>query len=223
MARCLALQGSSGWLGRLTASLTMAMSFCLGACQPFLLPAAPRPSGNQSNDLAGVTIAAAPARRLLVTRDESQSGSRVLAIWIRVENTEREILTFNPDDVLLRFADGSASYTLDRDRSNALIERVVVAPTDEAAAEYPDLWTRTRQPSLKQQLNDGLLTQRPLGSEAVEGYILFDTKQRAASIDGASLQILLIRSDGTALRPLYHFAGAARSAARIEQPQTGTR
>jgi hypothetical protein len=190
--------------------LAVALIGILAGCGLLFPSAAAEKSASQPNDLAAnVTVAAQPARRLLVTREENQSHSRLLAVWLRIENTANEALTFNPDEVTLTFADGSAGYTLDRERANVLIERLNVAPTDEAAADYPDMWTQTRQLGLKQQLSDALLTERSLGAEAVEGYILFDTRQPAAPLDGAVLHVLLSRSDGTPLRQLYHFVSAA--------------
>jgi hypothetical protein len=200
------------------AVLAAAMLASLTGCSWLLPPPAPLPTPTAATVASGgVNIAAAPARRLLVTRDENQGRSRLLAVWIRLENTAGDELTFNPDEVVLAFADGSAANTLDRERSNLLIDRLEVAPTDEAVADYPDLWSRVHQSGLKQQLRDGLLTAQSLGAEAVEGYVLVDTKQGAAPLEGAVLRIPLMRSDGTPLRPVYNFTSAAPAAAALSQ------
>lgn len=146
----------------------------------------------------------------------------MLVVWLRLDNTTSETLAFNPDEVTLTFADGMASNTLDRARADLLIQRFEVAPTDEAAADYPALWALTlrpgQQPALKRQLSDGLLTQRQIGTESVEGYIVFDTRQRAASLEGAALQIPVVRSsDAMTLKQSYRFTSAPPAAARVEQ------
>ena len=187
-------------------------------CTSIFPAAAPLPTPTAATvSSGGVNVAAAPARRLLVTRDENQARSRLLAVWIRLENTAGDELTFNPDEVVLAFADGSAGNTLDRERSSLLIDRLQVAPTDEAVADYPDLWSQVHQSGLKQQLRDGLLTARSLGAEAVEGYVLVDTKQGAAPIEGAVLRIPLMRSDGTPLQPVYNFTSAAPASAALSK------
>lgn len=194
---------------------------CLAGCQLTAGPVS-SPSANGANNLAaGVTVVAAPARRLLVTAGEDQNGSRLLALWVRIENTGNEPLAFNPENVVLTFADRSATVPFDRERANLLIERLDVAPTEEAAAEYVDEWALARragqQPILKRQLRDDLLAERLLGTEVVEGYLLFDTKQRTSSLDGALLEILLVRdSDQTMQRQVYHFANAPPPAAQTE-------
>lgn len=206
MVVCWLLQGERAWL---RAALGVMLIAGLSGCPLTPAPVPAAPTAQQAVDAAtGVTVAAAPARRLLVTRDENQSRSRVLAIWLRIENPAGTVLSFDPDHVTLSFADGSAGSTLDRDRSSVLIDRVSVGPTDEAAADYPDLWNDANQSGLKQQLRDGLLTARELGSEPLEGYIVFDTKQPAAPIDGAVLQIMLVRGDGAVERVIYNFTSA---------------
>lgn len=197
-----------------------ALLLCLTGC-PFTLPAHKQPP--RATDESGtVKLAAASARRLLVTRDESQSRSRLVAVWLQIENAGSDPLAFDPDNVTLTFADGTSGVTLDRARADVLIDRLEVAPTDEAVADFPDEWTQARrtfmQPSLKRQLKDGLLSERSLSTEVMEGYLLFDSRQRAASFDGAVLQIVLLReSDGAQLRQLYRFASSQAQSAPAAQ------
>jgi hypothetical protein len=170
------------------------------------------PATDPWQDLApSISVAAQPARRLLVTTDDNQSSSRVLALWLRVENGNGETVAFSPDNVALVFADGTVGTALDRARANALIERLDIAPTDEAVADYPDLWAlagrASQQPNLKRQLSDGLLEERLFAAGTVEGYVVFDTKRSTSSLDGASLRVTLVRdSDRAELRQLYRFA-----------------
>ena len=222
MVRRSIFPGACRWRTRLTAVPATALMVCLAGC-PLTSASNTGPPADPWQELAtSVTVAAEPARRWLVTADENQSGSRLLVVWVRVESAGNEVVAFTPDNVALVFADGTTGVTLDRDRADILIERLEVAPTDEAVANYPDLWTIARRPdqqrNLKQQLRDGLLAERPLAAETAEGYLIFDTRQRTSSLDGASLQIILVRnSDGAKLRQVYPFARVSEPVQRTQQ------
>jgi hypothetical protein len=182
-------------------------------------PPSPSLQPDTPSDLAvSVTVVATPSHRLIATPEEAQGPSRLIAVHARLENGGSDAFLFNPANVALMFSDGTQGHAFDRQRAAALIERLEIAPTGASSPESPDLLARARTPGVQEQLKrqviEDLLDERLLGSEAIQGYLLLDTKGRSASLDGAILHVSLIRArDGAALRQLYRFAGGSEAAA----------
>jgi hypothetical protein len=214
--------------------MALAASSGCGWFQPTQhLNAAARPP----DDLAtGVSVVGTPFHRMLVGTADPGSSTRLVILYIRIENGADEAFWIRPADITLVQADGTIGTGLDRERTLALLERreLVIVDADPAARDIA-AWDRTRvaQEELRIVIRDELLNESEVSRDAsVRGYLIVDMQRAQATLDGATLSVGLTRLDGggeageAALHPfesgngnpeLFAYAGIVRRGAGAQR------
>lgn len=163
-------------------------------------PAVERASLMMVGIAPSVMLSAAPAFHLITSRNRSDSPSRLLAVYTRVETVDEDTLRFTPNNVRFLLPDGTAGTVFDRPRAVELLHRAQLSARD---LSYLDTEGQTHTPGgidqaarrrLMTLLTDNLLDETFFDrTEPLEGYLIVDTLYPLRSLDGAVLEVIAER------------------------------
>lgn len=163
-------------------------------CLAFLATGCPRPSPPvpSTEPTPRLSIAAPriqarahPAFRLVIPPRPVHAPTRLIAVFVRIENIHTEPLMIRPDLIRLELPDGSARLALDKARAFAILKRSLLARFDPYGDGKANLGlSKSEQSQWERRFLDELLDDtRLLPGESVEGFIVVDTSRRFKSLD----------------------------------------
>jgi hypothetical protein len=173
-ARAIALGGSIG------------LAFFAAGCPRASAPAPPtKPTPRFSIPAPRIQARAHPAFRLVIPPRPVHAPTRLVAVFVRIENIHSEPLMIRPNSIRLELPDGSIRLALDKARAFAILKRSLLArfdPYDDGKANLG--LSRSEQVQWERRFQDELLDDtRLLPGESVEGFIVVDTSRRFKTLD----------------------------------------
>jgi hypothetical protein len=164
-----------------------------------------------------VFVTAAPSYRLLVDGAAADAPSRLLVLYTRVEARSGASVPFALANLRLRLGNGQFARIFDPERAAVLVRRTRLGAANlsylhtSGERQVPGGLPPWGQEALRKQLLEHLLaggTVRP--DEPLRGYLVVDTLEPLASLDGAVLEAIT-EHDGVAARDTFLFTrtGAA--------------
>jgi hypothetical protein len=168
-----------------------------------------------------LAMKALPAYRLVASWTQADAPSRLQVIQVQLWSTDDGALSLRPEDLVLVLPTGEQRRVFDRDRALELLNRTKLARGDlsylQGTGYVPTGLDEYGRQHLTATVMRNLLAEGLVNNVySVQGYVVVDTGNPLASLDGASLVGVARRlSDSAAAGGTYQFAATAPAAAGV--------
>lgn len=184
-----------GWWLRLVVVVSVMLT--CGACT--WLHGDPAPSPQPAAEPGpGFLVATLPVYRLVTSEYLLDVPSRLVVLQVRLESTGTDSFTARAQDLAIVLPDGTQARVFDAERARILLRRTLIAEADLNYLQRPDHQAGGVSPfartALAEMISANLLAAGSFGpGEALQGYLVIDTGQAVASLDGVRVELVARR------------------------------
>jgi hypothetical protein len=173
--------------------------FAAGCPRPSPLEPPGEPTPRADIPAPRIQARAHPAFRLVIPPRPVYAPTRLIAVYVRIENTHDEALVIRPDAIRLELPDGSIRLALDKPRAFEILRRSLLARFDPYGDGKANLGSsKSEQLQWERRFRDELLDETQLSpGESVEGFVVVDTSRGFETLDDTVVEAVAQPPDDT--------------------------
>lgn len=155
----------------------------------------PAPTPRTSIPAPRIQARAHPAFRLVIPPRPIHAPTRLVVVFVHIENIDDVSLLIRPDLIRLELPDGSTRFALDKPRAVEILKRSLLARFEPArphdSGRSGSGLTKADQRRWERRFREELLSNTRLGpGEAVEGFVIVDTTRTFVTLDDTVVQAI---------------------------------
>ncbi len=183
--------------------VALVASGCPFAAPPTPVPVAPTPRVIIPEPR--IQARAHPAFRLVIPPRPIGDPTRLVVVFVHIENIDDEPLVIRPDLIRLELPDGTTRFALDKPRAFEILKRSLLARFDapnprgdgepSRIKSKPGI-SRSEQQRWEKRFRDELIANTRLSpGESIDGFVIVDTSRRFASLDDTVVEAVAVPAD----------------------------